>query len=134
MKDYLIGAGLFLVVALGVVTVLQVVKFATTPMSIINKTLDADNILNTYEQFHDIQKAYVSRIKQINSHKLAMASLQTAGMATKDSLEKFTIEIEGMKQSCRDLVAKYNANSVKTNRSIFKGGTLPEMLSLDACD
>lgn len=103
----------------------------SAPGRVISKTLQTDNIISNYEFFHDMNKAYLSRTAQIASHRRAMA---TVPADDKQELARFRIEIEGMRQSCRDMVAKYNANSAKINRNIFKGRDAPEELSLERCD
>lgn len=103
----------------------------TAPGRVINKTLETDNIIYNYEWFHDTSRAFGARVNQIVSHKKAMA---TVGADDRAELNRYRIEIEGMRQSCRDMAARYNANAAKVNRNIFMGSSVPPVLIIEACD
>jgi hypothetical protein len=103
----------------------------TAPGRVINKTLETDNIIHNYEWFHDTSRAFGARVNQIASHKRAMATVDAADHA---ELNRYRIEIEGMRQSCRDMAARYNANASKVNRSIFMGTSVPPVLIIETCD
>lgn len=103
----------------------------TAPARVINKTLETDNIIYNYEWFHDTSRAFGARVNQIASHKRAMATVSADDRA---ELNRYRIEIEGMRQSCRDMAAHYNANASKVNRSIFMGTSVPPVLIIEACD
>lgn len=102
---------------------------ATAPGSVINKTLQTDNIIHNYEWFFDVNAQFNARRGQIATHSKMLA-------AEKDAAERsrLNIELAAMRQSCRDLATKYTANSDKANRSLFKSRGLPETLSINDCE
>lgn len=107
-------------------------KTATAPARVLDKTMDTENIITSYEKFRDTYTAYESKIEQIKSDSAVKPS-------SKDDADNLAIEIRGEKQACRDLVASYNADAIKTNKNIFKnppagGPVLPDHLDLGACN
>jgi hypothetical protein len=94
-----------------------------------SKVLSPDNIIHNYEWFHDVYQTRQSRINQIIQYKGFYA-------AEEDPKEKnrLRVDMTAMQTSCRDLTSKYNANSQKVHVSIFKGGSLPDMLNLSECE
>jgi len=103
---------------------------AKAPAEIINKTINADNILHNYEWFYDYNAQYNSRIGQIQSQQ----TLMMYGALPVAERQRMIIDIQGMKHSCRELATQYNANSKKLNRSLFKSNSLPYELSMEACN
>lgn len=95
---------------------------------VMTRTLDADNIITNYEWFYDASNNIMSRQKQISDTTAMMA------VAKGDMLDRLTIELMGQKQSCRDLVAEYNSNASKSNRSIFMANNLPNSFDLEVCE
>jgi hypothetical protein len=104
-------------------------KAASAPGRVVSKTLDTDNIIGNYEWFYDTNAAYTSRLGQIAAHRKLVAGETVAAEKS-----RLNIELVGMEQTCRDLATKYNANSEKANRALFKSKNLPETLSASACD
>lgn len=102
---------------------------ATAPGRVIQKTMETNNIIAKYEYFHDAYAVYKSRVAQIREFKQILAE-------TKDEAEKSRVRIElsAQKSSCRDIANQYNANSTKTNQSIFKGQEAPTLLDMTACE
>lgn len=103
-------------------------KVVDTAGQVVNKTLDADNVINNYEWFYDVNAAFDARVGQIEQHEKFMTDEQDAA-----ELRRLRIELGAMQQTCRELATKYNANSEKMNRSIFKGWQLPASLSMERC-
>ena len=124
-------------IAVGAILAVSVAGFAinviTQPMrtasGIMNKTFNSDNVLHKYEWFHDTNASYISRVNQIEE------STKQFNAETNEA-EKRTIrmELNAQKQSCRDLVTKYNANSIKTNVGIFQGREAPTTLDISTCE
>lgn len=102
---------------------------ASAPARVLDRTMATDNIIASYEFFHDAHNNVVARLGQIREHKRLLAE-------ETDRVEqsRLRLELAAMKTACRDLAAKYNANSVKTNKSIFKGREAPEMIELTICE
>lgn len=101
----------------------------TAPSRVVQRTLQTDNILSNYEFFHDANQRFASRVHQIN---------QSADFLAKEGdLEergRLRMELAAQQQSCRELVADYNANSLKINRSLFKDRGLPWNLDATQCE
>lgn len=123
------GFGIFLIIAVigGVTGTLSTI--ISTPGRVINKTLETNNVIQSYEWFYDTNAAYISRLNQLNQYKEFMA-------AEEDKFERRRVRIElaAMQQTCRDIATRYNANSEKMNKSIFKGWELPNTLSVEVCN
>lgn len=102
---------------------------ATAPGRVVSKTLETDNILASYEWFYDANAQYDSRRGQIRAHAGLIAAEQDA-----KERSRLNVELSAMRQSCRDLATKYNANSEKANKSLFKSRGLPEFLPINACE
>lgn len=96
---------------------------------VIEKTLDSNNVIANYEWFYDVNAKYESRVNQIKGHK---TMLQTE--EDKQERSRINMELAAMRQSCRDLVTMYDANTEKANRSLFKSKGLPETLILSTCE
>lgn len=123
--------GVAVVVGLGVATgyIGTAGKVIGTPAAVVNKTFDTDNVIHKYEWFHDVYTQQQARYNQIQQFKGFYAN-----ETDKDEKNRLRMEMAAQQMSCRDLVAKYNANSSKMNVSIFKGWTLPEMLNPAECE
>lgn len=102
---------------------------ATAPGKVIQQTLQTDNIIHKYEWFHDTNAAYTAKLGQIRTHKDLLGTASSSGETS-----RLNIELAAMKQACRDLVTRYNANSTKTNVEIFRGREAPESLVIETCE
>jgi hypothetical protein len=98
------------------------------PGRVVSKTLNADKMIANYEFFHDANNQVKARVAQIAAHK----DIATTNTDTQEA-NRLRVEVASMQQSCRDLVAKYNANAGKANRNLFMGRDVPENLKLDMC-
>lgn len=123
----------FSLAVLGIKVVLFPAKVAHTAVNsagaVVEKTLNSDNVLNNYEWFFDTNAQYESRRGQITAH----AGLVKVEQDQKER-SRLNMELAAMRQSCRDMAAKYNANSEKANKSIFKSKGLPEALNINTCE
>jgi hypothetical protein len=89
----------------------------------------AENVIHNYEWFFDAKGAVDARVAQIKAHREILAA------ETDDKeLRQLRIDLAGMQQSCRDLVARYNANASKATRSVFQSHNLPEYLNAEVCE
>jgi len=102
---------------------------ASAPSRVINKTLQTDNIIFNYERFFDVNANFTSRVAQVKQYKDFLAT-------ETDPSEKVRLrtEMAAMQQSCRELATKYNADSQKMNRSLFKDKDLPYTLNTTDCE
>lgn len=105
------------------------VGLLSQPARIVSKTLDADNVINNYEWFHDANGNYLARAAQIKQFK-------ALNVAESDPQERSRLRIEmaAIQQSCRDLSRRYNANAAKMNRGIFRERSLPDQLNTGDCE
>lgn len=101
----------------------------TAPGRVISKTLQTNNILSNYELFHDESKQFDARVAQLTEHRGFLAA--EADPAEKSRLR---MELAAQQQSCRELAADYNANSLKLNRQLFKDRGLPPVLDAALCE
>jgi hypothetical protein len=101
----------------------------SAPGRVVNKTLQTNNIVFNYERFFDINANFITRVAQVKQYKEFLAS-------ETDSVEKINLrtELAAIQQSCRELATKYNADSQKMNRSLFKDKDLPYTLSISSCE
>lgn len=102
---------------------------STAPARVVGKTLETNNILTNYELFHDEAKQFDARVAQIKEHAAYMK-------AEADPAERSRLRMEtgAQQQSCRELAADYNANSLKLNRQLFKDRGLPPTLDATSCE
>jgi hypothetical protein len=101
---------------------------ASAPARVLTRTMDTDNIIDSYEDFRDTFQAFNARVAQIENFK-------TQKPVDADDRAQLRTELAGQEQSCRELVARYNSNSSKANHKFFKlgGGELPDRLEMEAC-
>lgn len=99
----------------------------TLPMGIIGKVATPDNVLTNYSRFHDLHGVHKMRIAQIKDYR-TITPLDAADAS------RIRIEIAAMQQTCREAATRYNADAAKVHVGIFKGQSLPETLSVAACD
>jgi len=124
---FVLAAGFLLLGALHVLGVIGTA--ATAPGRVVNKTLGTDNIIASYEWFYDTNAQWDARRNQITAH----AALVKQEADPKER-SRLNVELAAMRQSCRDMATKYNANSAKANKSIFKSRGLPEAINLSDCE
>ena len=128
-KAILIGAVILIGVPIGCSYLGVLNKAATAPARVINKTLETDNIIFNYEYFFDMNAAFTSRSAQVKQYKDLYAT-----ETDKDEKIQLRTEMSAMQQSCRELATKYNANSLKLNRGLFKDKKLPYQLEIKECE
>lgn len=116
-------------IAAALVASLAACDVATAPGRVLSKTVETDNIILSYEWFHDANANYDARLGQL-------AELRKAYIEEPDPAEKarLRVDLSAVRQSCRELATKYNANSQKVNKSIFKSGNLPVTLNQQFCE
>lgn len=119
---------------LGVFTGLLVLGVLTTTLSVISapgrviqETLKTNNIIENYEMFYDLKTGYERRVADIGAHTGLVSD------ATGAEQNRLKIELAGLQQTCRDLVARYNSASQKMNQNLFKANDLPYELDINTC-
>jgi len=119
--------GLIMVAVSGVFSTVGTV--ATSPGRVISKTMQTANIIQSYEWFYDINASYQAKTGQIRQFKEFYSS-----ETDKKEKSRLRIDMAAIQQMCRNLTEKYNANSQKMNKSVFKGWSLPDLLNQSTCE
>lgn len=111
-------------------------KLLSTGAEIIDKTLDADNVLYNYEWFKQQNQDFNALVIKIKVAEDAVKIFKEDAGKRKDWTFEDKTESSrlqsissGLKYQIEDLVAKYNARSEMANRNIFKDGVLPTTLT-----
>jgi hypothetical protein len=104
------------------------IAMLTAPMNVARETLRTDNIINNYEWFHDASQQFTARTRQVAERQTWLAGEGEAG-----EKNRLRIELGAISQSCRELAARYNANAMKSNRSLFMGRNVPTNLDAGLC-
>lgn len=104
-------------------------KAVTAPGRVISKTLETDNIIQSYEWFYDVNAGYEARTSQIGE----FVGLQSEATDSGDKA-KLRTELSAIRATCRKLATQYNANSEKMNKQVFKGWSLPDRLPMSECE
>lgn len=97
---------------------------------VVSKTLDPNNVIRKYEWFHDVNNTIGARVNQIKSSKSFLADTPKGS----DEYNRVRMELGAQQQSCRQMVADYNANATKTNVSIFMGKEAPSNQNPAVCE
>lgn len=108
---------------------------ARTAKDIIQKTLNADNVLANYEWFKQQYNDYLAINKKIAESDSSVSKFErNAGARTnwtfedKNEHSRLSSISDGLKYQKADIVAKYNARSKMLNRELFKTSDLPAEL------
>ncbi len=99
---------------------------------VVDRTLDADNIIFNYEQFYDVSEKFKAKAHDLATHNELVATAK--GEGDKDELRRLRMELAALKSACRSMASEYNADSQKLNRSIFKSNDLPHTLPISDCE
>lgn len=96
---------------------------------IADRVTDPDNVIHDYEWFHTAHARVYSRTAQVTATREMISAEEDAG-----EVRRLKIELAGQQQSCRELVADYNANADKVTRGLFRGWTLPDHIAPEDCE
>lgn len=107
------------------------------PVAVVEKTLDADNLIYNYEwfkqQYADI-KAFDVKVKNAQDEKV-LYETSLKDLSRKDwsfdqnqRWNELSQQLVGLKNQCAQMIADYNAKSDMVNRTIVKFGDLPEKI------
>jgi len=106
---------------------------------VVNKTIDADNMIYNYEWFklrHESINALDNKIAgakmSVESFSEELGERKNWDWADKEEYARLQSILLGLKQQKSDLAGEYNAKSRMVNRKIFKMGDveLPERIKL----
>ena len=128
-----IGIALLAGAAIGVTNFL--LTPARTVSGIVNRTLDADNVIYNYEWFHRQYGDYQALGQKLESALASKAEFDSAvgprsewTFEDKQESARLSSIVLGLQNQRASLVQDYNAHARMSNRSIFMGTTLPDSL------
>ena len=127
------------VLCLAIVVVVGIAGFVLNPFRqagrVIEKTIDADNVLYNYEWFKQQFRSVKAIDKKIASQNKAVSGLESqlgprSEWAREDRIERDRLAsiVTGLEQQRADMVATYNARAAMANRQIFMGDDCPDHL------
>jgi hypothetical protein len=107
-----------------------------TANGIIDKTVNADNVIYNYEWFKMQYNSYLGLKEQVkiaqksvDDYKSLMGTDSSKWTSTdKSELSRLNSIVQSLQMQLQNVVAEYNAKSQMVNRSIFKTGDLPEQV------
>ncbi|KKN36569.1 hypothetical protein LCGC14_0772390 [marine sediment metagenome] len=127
-----------------VVIVLGVAGFVLNPFRqasrILNKTINADNVIYNYEWFKQRHEAIgaidakvVGSQSAVNQFKADAGPRDNWHFQDREEYARLNSVLLGLRQQRADLAAEYNARSRMTNRAIFKAGDteLPDSIPVE---
>jgi len=129
------------VIGIGIRIIFFPVKVANTVLNsagdVVDKTLDAGNVIFNYEHFFDMYQSYGRYKENIDSVNSSMAQFAKDygndrskwARDTRQTYEDMRNEVIGYQRMMADIKARYNADSQKLNRKIFKSNSLPYELN-----
>lgn len=103
--------------------------FVYIPTGLFTRTFDPNNVINRYEWFHNAKGQYDARVLQVDSFKHLLKTAHDQAEKT-----RILVELSAIQTACRELVTKYNQNSVKINQAMFRDRNLPSQLDLNKCE
>jgi len=108
------------------------INLMSQPAKIIEKTLDADNVISNYEWFkntyHDIQATDIKisiAQEDIKNFNESAGSRNKWTFEDKNESSRLSSVLTGLKNYRQDLTAQYNARAKMLNRKFFMGKDIP---------
>jgi hypothetical protein len=109
---------------------------AQTAKDVVQKTLNADNVIQNYEWFKEQYNDYLAiNVKIANADTSVAHFVRDAGnrkdwsFEDKNEYSRLNSIADGLKYQRADIVGKYNARSKMLNRELFKTSDLPAELN-----
>lgn len=131
--------GTIVAVWLGVVLVGWVTQPVRTASEVREKVGNADNVINTYEGFFDLCGGVRALDKKITAKRVEIAAYDKRHpngdsgdrYQAAPKRDRLDTELTGLQQQRADLAEKYNTDSAKANKDLFKSRSLPERIGDD---
>jgi len=106
-----------------------VARIASQPAKIVEKTLDADNVIYNYEWFKQTaedmdvaERRIVITEQAVKDHKEGLPVDRTKwGFEDKEAYSRLTTDLRGQRAFFEQISADFRARSKMANRAIFKG-------------
>ena len=103
---------------------------------VVERTLNADNMIYNYEWFHARYADYQSAQTQLQQKQSELDQfMSTAGerttwnIATQREESQLRIELSGLRAHVANIANEYNSHVGMANRNLFRTNSLPEHLS-----
>jgi uncharacterized membrane protein len=103
-------------------------KVASTPGKVIEKVTNVENVLNSYNQFFEVNNAYQSRLQDIKNYTDLLNNEKD-----EDQQRMYRQNITAMRSVCINMANKYNSSAINKTTSWFKDSNLPDSLNVDNC-
>jgi hypothetical protein len=125
-----------ILIVITLAVVIGVARFILMPVTqaakVVEKTLDADNVIYNYEYFKQayqdigaIDKKIVTAQAAINEFSESAGSREKWDSRDKEESARLKTNLTGLQNVRNDMVATYNARAMMVNRSIFMGKDVP---------
>lgn len=124
MKPWMIVAACVLAPTLAVG-----VSLLNKPAALVSKATDTTKMIQNYEWFHEASTNFDARKGQVKQFKTLLAEEEDKGEKA-----RLRVDLAAMQQSCRELAAKYEAQSNKIHVGYLKSNALPESLNAKECE
>ena len=134
---------------IGLLALVLVVKIVVLPLfvadqvvesgkGVVSKTLDSDNVIFNYENFHNLYQGAKQQAANIQNTDKSIQNLKdtygepsTWNEETQKENQHLQENKDGYLLMYQKIVSEYNADSAKLNRKLFKDKNLPAELSQD---
>lgn len=108
-----------------------------TATGVVERTMDADNVLYNYEWFKERYQQIKAADSQIATAKAAVTKLEATPKDERDfrfseRLGQQEVALQGLRNNRDEQIATFNARARMANRNIFQGSDVPAQLSIDA--
>lgn len=110
-------------------TILFLFSMLNKPAALVSKATDTTKMLQNYEWFYEAANNFGARSSQVRSFKTLLQ--QESDQAERSRLR---VDLAAVQQSCRELAAKYEAQSGKIHVGYLKSQSLPESLNAKECE
>ncbi len=114
-------------------------KLVDTNYKIIDKTLEADNVIYNYHWFKlrkEVIDANYSKIaiaqKALKDFEILAGDRKDWTFEDKNEDARLRANVQGLEGSTKDLIAEYNAKSQMADVNIFKDGLIPNTLQFES--
>jgi hypothetical protein len=125
-----------------IIVIVSVLGFVLYPVvqgaRVVEKTLDADNMIYNYEWFkqrnqdiRSIDAKIVASEASVSMFKEDAGPRKEWKREDREEYARLSAVLLGLKQQRADLAAEYNARSQMANRSIFKTDELPSSIPVE---
>lgn len=119
-------------VVLGIIlapTLLVVISLLNKPAALVSKATDTTRMLQNYEWFYEAANNFTTRTAQVRTIREILAQETDPG-----EKQRLRVDLGAVQQSCRELAAKYEAQSGKLHVGYLKSRDLPETLNQKDCE